>query len=644
MNGKICKLVLMVLLQVSLCYGQHPVYSDLASDDAFEEAHQFSEFGQFEDAVEAYLEVANLNPGTELEAVARFLAVAENTRRVHHSGDLPTEEPSAIAFASDQYDLVIQNLPDTQYSFLASFYKAKITSPEDELTATDMFLTEQGLTSLSDILSNQRTHVSPQQYRDQIAYIYYASANLAPTVLEQEYVYLFIRENFPDWNYKDPIEILMRRRAPEVGIEPGAGTTLPEDEEEPSLVSFLPEPGESVPPESSIVLSITDGPWWNSQIDVASVSLTLDAQELSPQIQLSSSLGDPEGNSEVLTIKYDSLPLSPGVRVATLKVKDRLGQELVHTWSFIVIASPPPNQSLNLTTSHDSVIRAQKPHRNEGANPLLMLSHRPDIRNKSNNPIVGFDFTDVNLNGLTKATLVLNIQECDIPKRWGKKGRRIEAHPVNEPWVEGNGKHLKVQGQKTRGDGQGVTWFSPVDNDISNKQPDGALQWMGARPYLGPVTAPPVRVKNRQTGPVEFDVTADVQAGFRDGWLLRKKNEAKFGNIRFYSKEGAAEAGNPDLAPRLILEYGGSSADAGTNAGQSVASSGHNYLKAVTRTTEGSTIKEVLQENATVAYTGQLLLTMPLNKAPVAQAAVRTAYRSWLNDSLTLANLAQNLA
>jgi len=32
-------------------------------------------------------------------------------------------------------------------------------------------------------------------------------------------------------------------------------------------------------------------------------------------------------------------------------------------------------------------------------------------------------------------------------------------------------------------------------------------------PFLGPLTAPPVRVVNRQTGQISFDVTQDVKAG-----------------------------------------------------------------------------------------------------------------------------------
>jgi hypothetical protein len=49
-------------------------------------------------------------------------------------------------------------------------------------------------------------------------------------------------------------------------------------------------------------------------------------------------------------------------------------------------------------------------------------------------------------------------------------------------------------------------------------------------------------------------VTADVQAG-ATGWLIKKTNEGLSGQVSYYSKEGAEEARNLALAPRLELEW-----------------------------------------------------------------------------------------
>jgi hypothetical protein len=55
------------------------------------------------------------------------------------------------------------------------------------------------------------------------------------------------------------------------------------------------------------------------------------------------------------------------------------------------------------------------------------------------------------------------------------------------------------------------------------------------------------------TGEVEWDVTDDVLDG-ASGWLIKKSDELRLGRARYHSKEGAIDAGNVDLAPRLILE------------------------------------------------------------------------------------------
>ena len=58
-----------------------------------------------------------------------------------------------------------------------------------------------------------------------------------------------------------------------------------------------------------------------------------------------------------------------------------------------------------------------------------------------------------------------------------------------------------------------------------------------------------------------WDVTTDVQDALAEGaeeiqWLIRKARENRDGKVGFHSKEGAEKFGDPDLAPKLILEFG----------------------------------------------------------------------------------------
>ena len=59
---------------------------------------------------------------------------------------------------------------------------------------------------------------------------------------------------------------------------------------------------------------------------------------------------------------------------------------------------------------------------------------------------------------------------------------------------------------------------------------------------------------NATTGMVEFDVTADVNAG-RSEWLVKTADGQRGGKLFLYSREGGEAVEDPSLAPRLELDY-----------------------------------------------------------------------------------------
>lgn len=68
-------------------------------------------------------------------------------------------------------------------------------------------------------------------------------------------------------------------------------------------------------------------------------------------------------------------------------------------------------------------------------------------------------------------------------------------------------------------------------------------------------------ITNHASGQITFDVTDDVLAGAENGWLVTR--DADVGSqVAFYSREGAAAASDNMLAPYLILEFDGQSAQA----------------------------------------------------------------------------------
>lgn len=208
-----------------------------------------------------------------------------------------------------------------------------------------------------------------------------------------------------------------------------------------------------------------------------------------------------------------------------------------------------PGRTIKLMTlTKDTFLRQGTENLNEGANPMLVVRKKGDIRS-----LVGFDLAGQNMAGLTKATLVLKIGSMP-PSHWKNGGSPIEAVRLTSDWTEGNGKDLDVpDADATRGTDAGATWKCATDTNITNTKKDCSSTWDGGDNAVAARTAPTVTITNGMTGEVTFDVTQDVLAGATNGWLIDKVNESHAGNIKFYSKEGAS--GDASLAPKLILEF-----------------------------------------------------------------------------------------
>ena len=200
-----------------------------------------------------------------------------------------------------------------------------------------------------------------------------------------------------------------------------------------------------------------------------------------------------------------------------------------------------------LTVDKDSFIQSGSPNDNEGGNPLLILQ-----ASGKNRVLTEFDLEEFHTDGFSKATLILTISET--ANNWGPNGRPVSAYPLSVFWEEGNGWHTGKHGKPDNGTGSGVTLNCAVDEDISNKKPDPGVLWNGGD--FTDAAGPPVIHTREITGEVSWDVTQDLLNSLFYGWIIKKDSDShQNGKIGYYSKEGAAAAGNMNLAPKLILEY-----------------------------------------------------------------------------------------
>ena len=203
-----------------------------------------------------------------------------------------------------------------------------------------------------------------------------------------------------------------------------------------------------------------------------------------------------------------------------------------------------PPGAVVLPATQDAFLRQGASDTNEGGNDQLRIQS-----SGKNRVLVGFDLSQVEGSFVTSATLALTIS--DIADNWGPSGRTVSAHALLSQWAEGNGWTV---GGNDRGEGPGTTWTCPTDAEIANHVPDcPGLEWDGG--LFAPATGPGVLHTSGQTGEVDFDVTGDFAGDLPAGWLIQKDNEGQNGKVFYYSREGAATAGDLNLTPHLILSY-----------------------------------------------------------------------------------------
>lgn len=210
----------------------------------------------------------------------------------------------------------------------------------------------------------------------------------------------------------------------------------------------------------------------------------------------------------------------------------------------------PGTKLVIVTAVGDTFLRKGAKNKNEGSNPVLLARKQGDVRS-----LVQFNPSEIPLTNLRKATLILTVNGSNAPDGWSNAGRYIDVHRMTETWTEGNGKDLDLpEEESTRGNGSGATWNCDTDTDISNQQKNCNPEWDGAETSIATATAPGYLMKNNFTGQAAWDVTTDVLSGAGSyGWMIKKREENKAGNVRFYSREGAGAEIN--FVPQLLLEY-----------------------------------------------------------------------------------------
>jgi len=239
------------------------------------------------------------------------------------------------------------------------------------------------------------------------------------------------------------------------------------------------------------------------------------------------------------------------------------GDHIVEFWSFDNSGVQEEHKAKNFTlqnlpitttlnASADTYIRSGSPHENEGAGLFMKVQ-----QNGSNRGLVRYSQSALQsaVGGGTVLSAKIRLTITDNGNNWGTTGRTVDIHRLTSDWTEGNGT------EADRGNGPGATWSCALDSLIENlvKNCSGAAEWeMGlpnnhsVHPWVQTASATQT-ITNNQSGVVEYDVTADIQAFVNGtnnnyGWIIRKTDEGQSGQVSFGTKESST-------APQLVVTY-----------------------------------------------------------------------------------------
>jgi hypothetical protein len=179
--------------------------------------------------------------------------------------------------------------------------------------------------------------------------------------------------------------------------------------------------------------------------------------------------------------------------------------------------------------SADSYIKSGQQNQNQGYEFRLNLQ-----ASGNNRALLRIDqqaiAAAVGTGTLTSATLRLH--RLTASTTWGN-GREVSLHRLTADWSE-----------------VGVTWNCPDDANPFNSSPDCDPEWNMSAASQYPFEAARSAFYmqySAETGPVDLDVTADVQAFLAGavpnfGWLLKKEQEGQSGAVEFASRESGSPA------------------------------------------------------------------------------------------------------
>ena len=618
---KVHRLILLIIFAVSIGALSEPIPD---KDPAFDTYRNFLLNSRTKEAMEELLRVSKAYPGTQIDGLAQLQLA------------LMLDQIGQRDFAGQRLEAIVSTFTGSRIGYLAEAnlidFKFIENEPERWLSETGLLLAKLGVPSIESISTgtaiapSKPANLSSEEYGRLVCEVLRTVAEFRSgkgDSLSALNIFSYLQLHYSGSGWVDDIGLLLdiRREAADL-LSPGQAITNEEDVLPPKIELFSPVSGSRVDSPVKIEIVASDTSLAQSQPNLSKASLSVDDTVVTNFLVRAS--------VSTQTLVYNlstTQDLPPGPHIASFEIIDYAGNKTKIDFQFIVNAV---SDVTKLNSTKDSTLQHRNPHQNEGISPYLTLEK---IQGKATRSAVAFDLSDVNLIDLTSATLRLTVDPSQGVNGWGN-GDTISALPLSTGWVEGNGQSFGLKKKdQVAGSGSGVTWFSPVDSDISNDYANSTVQWNGGT--TGTPTSPLIVMQNHYTGTVDFDVTNDLlNVQGQNGWLIKKDQENRGSKVTFYSREGAAAAGNTDLAPTLILNYGNSTASKNSPGSNLLARLGWNSgtlnLKPANPSSELKNLKQALKDSSTAAFVGDQFLQNATRANPPLHVATAIAYRVWL--------------
>lgn len=343
-------LIVALVIMAYLCVSKQPALSSEDPEKEYKKAVIYVEHGRYDKAIATFKKIIQENPGTDIAAMCHFELAGLYGFRLGDGAKMLQE-----------YQTVASQYNGTKNGYLAESYLIDCQYRKNAAEYFNMWLQKKsdlivkyGGISVFDILKSNEVNnhewqdkmqtipkeygdlVIPDEYRD-------IANNLSDMTVQRLddslKLHMFVRIYFPRFvgsaKEIDAINTLVMR------LKKVDTSNFPSDKTPPTIRPIAPRKDNSIgDTHPKIEVELEDGDISQTQVDLSKLIFTLDGEDLTNKMTVSSQIntsGQLGPVFEKIRIEYrPTIALAPGEHSVYVKAANAKGQSSEKTWCFIV--------------------------------------------------------------------------------------------------------------------------------------------------------------------------------------------------------------------------------------------------------------------------------------------------------------------